>query len=49
MEKGVQTHIQVSLLNNSHHIAVLKPNVTVGSCHQIQLISFIEPLELTDK
>ena len=49
MWKGIQTHIQVPVLNNSHHDAVLQPKVTLGSLHQIQSISPLEPLKLTDK
>ena len=49
MKKGIQTHIQVPVLNNSHHDAVLQPKVTLGSLHQIQSISPLEPLKLTDK
>ena len=49
MRKGINTHIQVAVLNNSHHDAVLQPKVTLGSLHQIQSISPLKPLELTDK
>ena len=37
------------VLNNGHHDAVLQPKVTLGSLHQIQSISPLEPLKLTDK
>ena len=49
VKKDVQTHIQVPLLNNSHHNAVLEPKVTRGSLHQIQSISPSEPLKLWNK
>ena len=49
MKKGIQTHIQVPVLNNSHHDAVLQPKVTLGSLDQIQSISPLEPLKLTDR
>ena len=49
MKKGVQTHIQVAVLNNSHHDAVLQPKVTLGLLHQIHSISPLEQLKLTDK
>ena len=49
VKKGVQTHIQVLLLNNSHHNAILEPKVTRGSLHQIQSISPSEPLKLWNK
>ena len=49
MNKDVQTHIQLPLLNNSHHDAVLKPKATLGSLHQIQSILIIEPLMLINK
>ena len=42
MKKGMQTHIQVPVLNNSHHGAVLQPEVTLASLHQIQSISPLE-------
>ena len=40
---------QVPILNNSHHDAVLQPKVTVGSRHQMQSVSPLELLKLTDK
>ena len=49
MTKSVQTHVQVPVLSNSHHNAVLQPKVTLGSFHQIQPISPLESLKLTDK
>ena len=49
MKKGIQNHIHVPVLNNYHHNAVLQPKVTLGSLHQIQSISPLEPLKLTDK
>ena len=33
MKKGIQTHIQVPVLNNSHFDFVLQPKVTLGSLH----------------
>ena len=49
MKKDIQTHIQVPVLNNSHHDTVLQPNVTPGPLHQIQPISPLESLRVTDK
>ena len=49
MKKGIQTHIQVAVLTNSHHDVVLQPKVTLGSLHQIQSISPLEPLKLADE
>ena len=49
MKKGVQTHIQVVVLNNSHHDVVLQPKVTLGLLHQIHSVSPLEQLKLTDK
>ena len=49
MKKGIQTHIQVPVLNNSQNDPVLQPKVTLGSLHQIQSISPPESLKLTDK
>ena len=48
MKTGVQTHIHVSVLSKSHHDTVLLPNFTIASFHQIQSISPIELLKLTD-
>ena len=49
MKKGVQTHIQEPVLNNSHHDAVSQPKVILRSLHQIQPILSLEPLKLIDK
>ena len=49
MKKGVQTHIQIPLPNNCHHDQVLKSKVILGSLHQMQSISPLELLKLTDK
>ena len=49
IKKGIQTHIQGPVLNDSHHDAVLQPKVTLGSFHQIQSISPLESLKLTDR
>ena len=49
VKKGVQTHIQVPVLQSSHHDTVLQPKVTRGSLLQIQSISPSEPLTLRNK
>ena len=49
MKKVVETLIQIPVLNNSHHDAVLHPKVTPESLYQIQSISALEPLQVTDK
>ena len=49
MKKGLQTHVQVTVLNSSHHDVVLQPKVTLRSIHMILSISPLEPLKLTDK
>ena len=47
--KGIQNYITVSVLNRSDHDIILPPNTSIGLVNQVQSITPIEQVHITEK
>ena len=47
--RGIQNYITVPVLNRSNHDIILPPNTSIGLVNQVQSITPIEQVHITEK